>query len=152
MKTLMIKKYSLQDKSSLIELLKLNVPLHFAQSEIADFEQYLEHNIEQYFIVFLDQKAVAAGGINFDNNFTIGKISWDFVHPEYQGKGIGKLLLEHRLNILNTMPNVTQIKVRTSQLAYLFYQKNGFMLEEIIKDYWANGFDLYSMYYPIKSK
>jgi len=27
----------------------------------------------------------------------------------------------------------------------LFYQKNGFILNQIVKDYWAKDFDLYSM-------
>jgi ribosomal protein S18 acetylase RimI-like enzyme len=45
------------------------------------------------------------------------------------------------------MDNITTIMVRTSQLAYKFYEKNGFILKEIEKDYWAKGFDLYSMTY-----
>jgi hypothetical protein len=35
--------------------------------------------------------------------------------------------------------------VRTSQVAYQFYQKAGFDLEKIEKDFWAKGFDLYQM-------
>jgi ribosomal protein S18 acetylase RimI-like enzyme len=37
------------------------------------------------------------------------------------------------------------IIVRTSQLAYKFYQKVGFELEKTEKDFWAKGFDLYQM-------
>ena len=45
------------------------------------------------------------------------------------------------------MNEVETILVRTSQLAYQFYEKNGFVLEEMIKDYWAEGFDMFKMKY-----
>lgn len=147
-----IENYQPKHKEYLLKILHQLVPLHFAQSEIADFEYYLDHEIEHYFVAFLDHKIVGAGGINFEDQQTIGKISWDFIHPHYHGNGIGKALIDHRLTILNSLESVTSIKVRTSQFAYTFYQKNGFELTAVIKDYWAKGFDLYEMYYPKKSK
>ena len=32
-----------------------------------------------------------------------------------------------------------------SQLAYKFYEKQGFTLNEIKRNYWADGFDMYSI-------
>ena len=43
--------------------------------------------------------------------------------------------------------SVRRITVRTSQLAFGFYEKRGFELKGIEKDYWAEGFDLYRMEY-----
>lgn len=142
-----IRKYQAKDKPFLIGILKQLVPTYFAENEINDFENYLDHEIEQYFVVEVNRKIIGSGGINFENDFKTGKISWDFIAPEYHGKGIGELLLNHRINILKSMPDIDSIRVRTSQLSYTFYEKNGFVIQEIIKDYWAPGFDLYQMKY-----
>ena len=90
---------------------------------------------------------IGCGGINFAKNKTIGKISWDILHPDYQGKMIGTQLLQFRLEKLKAIKNIEKITVRTSQFVYKFYEKQGFHLLKIRKDYWAKGFDLYDMEY-----
>lgn len=142
-----IRKYKTSDKPEILGLLKLNVPQYFAESEISDLEEYLEHKIESYFVIEAENKILGAGGINFDDNYKTGKISWDFIDPKFHGKGLGKKLLVHRINLLKSIKNIENIKVRTSQLAFKFYEKNGFILENTVKNYWGEGFDLYEMKY-----
>jgi len=146
---LKIREYNSIDKPLLLEILKLNVPEYFAESEIDDLDEYLEHKIERYFVVEIENRIIGAGGINFDDNNKTGKISWDFIDPGFQGKGVGQKLLKYRIDVLKSMENIERITVRTSQLAYKFYEKNGFFLKDIIKDYWAQGFDLYDMKYEL---
>ncbi len=69
------------------------------------------------------------------------------MHPDYQGKSLGKKLLRYRIEVLKAIPSIKKITVRTSQLAYKFYEKQGFTLNEIKRNYWADGFDMYSMQY-----
>ncbi|MDW7694559.1 GNAT family N-acetyltransferase [Flammeovirgaceae bacterium SG7u.111] len=88
---------------------------------------------------------IGAGGINFENEYKTGKISWDFIDPTFQGLGIGGKLLKHRIELLKSMESIELIMVRTSQLAYKFYEKNGFVLKETHKDFWAKGYDMYLM-------
>ena len=140
-----IRAYKPSDKPALLEILKLNIPVYFAESELDDLNEYLEHRVEMYFVAEIENKIVGAGGINFDG--TTGKISWDFIHPEFRGKSIGQQLLNYRIDLLKSMKNIKNVTVRTSQLAYKFYQKNGFTLKEVTKNYWAKGLDLYSMIY-----
>lgn len=147
MEKLKIRAYHPGDKPELIKLIKLNVPEYFDESEIDDLDDYLEHKVEQYFVAEYENTIVGAGGINFDDNYKTGKISWDFIDPQFQGRGIGQKLLKHRLDLMQSIKSIDNIKVRTSQLAYKFYEKNGFVLRNIIKDYWAKGFDLYDMTY-----
>ena len=101
-------------------------------------------------MVLLDEKLVGCGGINFKENGAVGLLSWDFLNPQVQRMGVGTALLNHRIDILKSMPTVKKIKVRTSQHAYHFYEKGGFELIEKVEDYWAVGFDLYSMEYNAK--
>ena len=66
---------------------------------------------------------VGRGGINFAENKTIGKISWDIIHPDFQGKSLGTKLLKYRIEVLKTIPGIQKITVRTLQVAYKFYEK-----------------------------
>lgn len=138
--TPIIRPYSKEDKSQVLGIMAECIPTYFAPEELPELEYYLEHEIEQYFVAEIDGKIIAAGGINTEG--VVGKISWDFIKPAHHGKGIGKSLLEHRVKILRDMPNVSCIRVRTSQVAYKFYERNGFILLSVQKDYWAAGFDL----------
>ena len=66
---------------------------------------------------------VGCGVINFAENKTIGKISWDIIHPDFQGKSLGTKLLKCRIEVLKTIPGIQKITVRTLQVAYKFYEK-----------------------------
>ncbi|HRB72835.1 MAG TPA: GNAT family N-acetyltransferase [Flavobacterium sp.] len=145
-----IRNYKNTDKPAVIALLQLNTPQYFSPEEEADLIFYLDNEIEQYFVVEYDNKIIGSGGFNFSEDLTTGKISWDILHTEYQGKGIGGMLLKHRMEKLKALNHIQLITVRTSQLVYAFYEKNGFELKEIVKDYWAAGFDLYRMEYTKK--
>jgi ribosomal-protein-alanine N-acetyltransferase len=148
--TAIIREYTSKDKESILELFRMNTPTYFALEEENDLAYYLENEIEYYYIIELEEKIVGSGGINFSEDKVIGKISWDLMHSDYQGKGLGTLLLKFRINKLKEDKEVQQIIVRTSQQAYKFYEKSGFILIEVVKDYWANGFDLFHMQYSRK--
>ena len=86
--------------------------------EEADLERYLATEKELYYVLIYKGKLVGCGGINFADNRTIGKISWDIIHPDYQGKSLGTHLLKYRINKLNSLDTIKRITVRTSQRAY----------------------------------
>ncbi|WGQ14684.1 GNAT family N-acetyltransferase [Sphingobacterium faecium] len=140
-----IRAYEVRDREIVLSVMQENIPAYFAQDEMEDLKYYLDFEIEQYFVLEAEGKIVACGGINLELEERRGVISWDIVLPSEQGKGYGRKLLEHRIAILKSMPDIDRMTVRTSQLTYLFYQKNGFILNQIVKDYWAKDFDLYSM-------
>lgn len=141
----MIRHYTPSDKPQLIELIKLNTPQYFDESEESEFRTYLDSEVDDYFVVEEQNKIVGSGGINYF--FAIGeaRLAWDMIHPDYQGKGIGKSLTNHRIDIIKKQTAARTIVVRTTQLAYQFYEKVGFELINTEKDFWAKGFDLYYM-------
>ncbi len=140
-----IKRYTSQNKKEVINLLKLNTPNFFDPSEEQDFSNYLDNEVEDYFVIEENSKIIGAGGINYFPDEKIARISWDIIAPDSQGKGIGKKLTEFRINHLKENLFVNKIVIRTSQFVYKFYEKMGFKLEIIEKDYWAENFDLYQM-------
>lgn len=142
---IIIREYLPADKDAVMNLIRLNIPDFFAAEEESDLSKYLEKEIEFYYVLLVDGQIVGCGGINFAENRTIGKISWDIIHPTFQGKKLGTKLLKHRISVLKTIDSVQKITVRTSQLTYRFYEKHGFVLNEIKKDYGSEGFDMYSM-------
>lgn len=144
-----IRIYEIKDKAAVLGLFDLNTPAFFAVEEKQDLIRYLDSELEYYCVLELGGSLAGCGGINFSKDGAHARISWDLIDPRLHGKGLGSLLLKHRLEILRTNKSVQTITVRTSQLAYLFYQKNGFVLVETQRDYWAKGFDLYRMDYPM---
>lgn len=146
----MIRPYTREDKSELLHLLRLNTPRYFDITEEADFVEYLDNHLEVYFVVEDKGRIVGSGGINYLHNNTEARISWDIIHPDFQGKGIGKQLTLHRINMIRDNLAVAVIVVRTTQLVYRFYQKMGFTLVKVEKDFWAKGFDLYLMKIQLK--
>ena len=141
----MIREYSYEDKSKVIELLRKNTPKYFDASEENDFEYYLENEVEDYYVFEENSEIIGAGGINYFTEQKLARISWDIINPKSQGNGIGKKLTQYRVNHLNRNPNIESIIVRTTQLVFKFYEKMGFELEKVEKDFWAKDFDLYQM-------
>jgi ribosomal-protein-alanine N-acetyltransferase len=141
-----IREYISSDKKLVIELLRLNTPKYFAPEEEIDFIHYLENEIDFYYVIELENEIVGCGGINFRNE-TTGVISWGIIHPKYQKMKLGSKLLKHRICELQKFTNIDRITVRTTQLVFPFFEKNGFKTVQIVDNYWSLGFHLYEMDY-----
>lgn len=140
-----IREYNISDKEAVIDLFRLNTPRYFAPDEMDCFNKYLDSERELYYVILFRDRIVGSGGINFADNRQTGRISWDIIHPAYQGRSFGSRLLRYRIAKLKSLGSIQKITVRTSQLAYRFYEKHGFRLNTIRKNYWAEGFDMYAM-------
>ena len=145
--TVTIREYMPENKEAVMDLIRLNTPAYFAPEEEEDFSRYLDNERELYYVLLWDGKIVGCGGINLADHQTTGRISWDIFHPQYQGRSLGTRLMQYRIEKLESIGTVRKITVRTSQMAYRFYEKQGFELCEVRKDYWAEGFDMYRMEY-----
>ena len=142
-----VREYTIDDRETVLNLLRLNTPHYFSPEEEKYLVHYLDHEIEFYYVIEVERQIVGCGGINVFEEENLARISWDFLHPEFQGKGLGTKLLEHRIEKIQSMKHIKTIIVRTSQMAYKFYEKSDFQLTELVKNYWAEGFDLYKMEY-----
>lgn len=149
--TFLIRKYRPLDYEDVMHLFKLNVPEFFAASEEGSLNYYLSNHSENYYVVIVANHIVGCGGFNFTDDETMGIISWDIFHPNHQRKGYGSLLTRYRIEKIKEHSSINLITVRTSQFVYKFYEGLGFKLKETIKDFWAEGIDLYRMEYIVLS-
>lgn len=142
---LKIKPYLPSYKDSLLVVLRSNTSAYFDPSEESLFSDYLDKEREDYFVVEHHDRIIGCGGINYDHQHQMAIISWDIIAYECHGKGIGGKLLSYRLSHIKRKYPSYNIRVRTAQNTFKFYEKYGFELQYIQKDYWAPGYDLYYM-------
>lgn len=70
------------------------------------------------------------------------------VVPQYRGLGIGKALLEARLNHIDANPRVkkTILQTRTdNDIVIKLYKKYGFDFNKVLKNYYRPGVDAFEM-------
>lgn len=146
----MIRPYHPADRPALLEIFKLNTPQYFDPEEAKDFEAYLNGNGDTYLTIEHQNKVVGGTGYQITDNGTIGRVTWIFFHPEYAGLGLGRQSLEHCMVLFKRTPTVQKLVVTTSQLAYKFFDKFGFILIKTEKNYWGPGLDLYLMEMALK--
>jgi ribosomal protein S18 acetylase RimI-like enzyme len=141
----MIRPFNISDKESLLEIFNLNVPKYFDPNEVHEFVDYLENKGDTYLTIESENKIIGRVGYEIRESDHSGRINWIFFHPDFTALGYGKKTVEHCLNILKSNPSVKILIVRTSQLAYQFFEKLGYRFIRTEKDYWGQGLDLYLM-------
>lgn len=136
--------YKKEDLTEVLALFRLNVPEYFAAHEEADLQEYLAKHGNTHFVMKEQERIIGTGGYVAKGDTHM--LAWYFVHPDYYGKGIGTAIAQHCLNILHTLSQ-DKIVVRTSQLAYKFFERLGFTLTHTEDNYWGDGLHLYYMVY-----
>lgn len=134
---MIIRPFAKSDKDTLVNVFKLNIPLYFAPHEADEYVEYLKEHDSTYFTVEKDNKII--GGLGYTIKGQEGSITWIFLHPSYSGLGIGQQAVQHCLDVLRSKEQVTKFVVRTSQLAYAFFEKFGYKVVFTKKDYLGEG-------------
>lgn len=140
-----IRPYIPSDYTDIIELFRLNTPAYFSSDEEEGLSDYLNNHIHEHYIADENGIVMGCGGFAISKDGKKASLAWDIVHPASHGKGVGTMLTNYRINEIKKISSAEVLSVRTSQVAYKFYQKFGFILKEIVEGYWAEGFDLYDM-------
>jgi len=145
-----IRKFESSDREKVINLLRMNTPEYFSPNEEKDLIYYFDFHADNYYVIENQNNIIGAAGFNLSVDGKTVHLSWDIIHPEYQRKGVGSELTRFRIERIKAIETVQTLAVRTSQLAYKFYEKFGLILRETVRDYWDEGFDLYRMECDIK--
>ncbi len=145
-----IRDYARHDKDSLLRIIVQHIPQFFHTRERSDFSNYLDQNVEDYFVVTSNNHILGGGGINYFSEFNSARISWDMIDANYPGQGIGRQLLMYRIERVRQFDWINTLFVRTSQFVYRFYAKHGFRTIRIEENFWAFGYHLYEMKLTMK--
>jgi N-acetylglutamate synthase-like GNAT family acetyltransferase len=81
-----------------------------------------------------DGKTIACGRLQ-DNSSGLGQIRYMAVHPNFQGKGLGKLIvakLEEQANAIG----LTTIELQARENAVEFYKSQGYVVKEMSFKLW----------------
>jgi len=132
---------------------------HFNQDEIKIalelIDLYLNDKKQKDYNIFVDeQEGKVVGYICFGKRpLTDGTFDlyWIAVDPNIQGKGIGSRLLKFMEDELKKIPDANLVLIETSgQDTYAgeraFYEKNGYQVQTIIKDFYRRDDDLVVYY------
>jgi N-acetylglutamate synthase-like GNAT family acetyltransferase len=149
---LAIRAYQISDKQACLEVFESNVPKYFTQAEIADYDKFLEMipikveaNKTFYYVVVFENKVIGCGGFGDKDNSDIITLAWGLIHQNFHKKGIGKVLLDYRLDqIKEKFPN-QPVYIDTTQYSYGFFEKYGFETIKITNNFYEKGLHRYDM-------
>ncbi len=146
MRQSLIRPYAAGDKEILLDIFRKNIPRYFDAKEINDLEGYLDQYPTQQYILEIDGNVVGTAGISHDDDGVTGRISWVFFDPTHQGQGHGRLMMRYVLTKLESDKQLAGVIVRTSQHAADFFEKFGFAVKLVRRNFWGKGLDLHFMY------
>ena len=140
-----LRPYLPTDAEPLLTVFRKNVPIAFAVVEIDEYARFLPQNNDPYFVAECNGRVAGACGYYLILENSVARICWILSDPDVSGSGVGGALLEHVLNQILIHPTVAVIECQTSQVAYQFFEKFGFVLRNMEPNHWAPGLDLYFM-------
>jgi len=119
-----------KDFTTLVHIFKRNTPEYFGVNEIGHFEKYLRelklNSSESYFVMEENKIITGSAGYYIYEEDKLAAITWIFFHPNYHGRGMGKMLVDFLMEKVRETKRVSQIRVRTSQKAYRFFERSDF--------------------------
>jgi len=148
-----IRTYENRDKEACTNVFKSNTPEYFAPFEISDFESWLDKQAQdatnlstgQYYVVELDNKLVGCGGFYIDHAKNEAGMVWGMIDRSLHRTGIGRKLILYRIEAIKKACADCAITLNTSQYSYPFFEKTGFRVTKITKNFYAKGLDRYDM-------
>lgn len=138
--------YTPQDRDQCLAALDANTPDYFAPQERADYEKFLDDISGEYLVVEVAGRVVGCGGYVIVEDADYAHTSWGMVHPDYKGYGLGKGLLDARLQALRGVPRVKRVRVITSPATESFFRHYDFIVTRRERNGITSGIDLVEMW------
>jgi ribosomal-protein-alanine N-acetyltransferase len=146
--------YNGSHRQSCVDMFLSNTPSFFAPVEQPLFESWLD-DLEKgrqrkdaviyNYVLFEDQLPVASGGFYVGALDHKARMAWGMVHRAHHRRGLGREFLNFRIRRIRQMFPYSLIALDTTQFSFGFYEKQGFVVTGITKDFYAPGMDRYDM-------
>ena len=132
-----IRAYEAADRGAALACFRSNVPSFFSAQEEDWFISALDEPDGPNFVVLWDGKLVGFGGYEVSDTYNHAVLVFGQVHARWHGRGLGTLLLKHRIDHLLAHARPTRyLIIDTTIKVAPFYVKHGF---EIVS-HWKEGF------------
>jgi GNAT superfamily N-acetyltransferase len=132
-----VREYAPADREPVLAVFQSNVPEHFAASEDAFLRETMASPDGPLFVVVEAEKVVGFGGYEVSNLYNQGVLVWGMIRADRHKRGLGRLLLAHRLEHMAAAGNRPRwVVVDTTPHIAGFYERCGF---EVVAR-WPGGY------------
>ena len=147
-----IRYYTIKDRSPCLEVFRSNVPDYFTASDEQEFARFLDRLPGPFCIVEIGGGVAACGGLALnDPEPNVATLCWGMVAANLHRHGIGRALLELRMQILTTeYPSTKRVRVNTTQVAQPFFQRHDFAVIDVESDGYGAGLDRVVLDYVVR--
>ena len=135
-----IRAYVPADLPACLALFDGNVPRYFTAAEGREFEDFLRAGPPGYLVVEQGGQLLGCGGWALRDSDE-ARLCWGLAARELHGQGVGRALLEARLQAIRAAGGVRRVTITTSQLSAGFFERFGFEVTEREADGLAPGLD-----------
>lgn len=137
MNEIRIREYAAADRDAALACFRSNVPDFFSAEDEAWFASALDEPDGPNFVVDCAGQVVGFGGYEVSTTYNHAVLVFGQVHARWQARGLGSMLLKHRVDHLRTHgPPTKYLIVDTTIKVAPFYIRHGF---EIVS-HWRQGF------------
>ncbi|KAB2966709.1 GNAT family N-acetyltransferase [Zoogloea sp.] len=132
-----IREYVAADRDAAIACFRSNVPEFFSAEDEDWFKSALDEPDGPNFVVVSDGQVVGFGGYEVSTSYNHAVLVFGQIHARWHGKGLGSMLLQHRIEHLKAhAPPTKYLIIDTTLKVAPFYVRHGF---EIVS-HWREGF------------
>jgi N-acetylglutamate synthase-like GNAT family acetyltransferase len=136
--------YAPPDLTACLAVFDGNVPDFFAPTEREEFRAHLlalPDTAPAYLVLTHAGGVVACGGLTVANGQGDARLVWGMVSRDWQGRGLGRRLLQERLSLARGLLGLRTVSLSTSQHTRGFYAGAGFVLTGVVRDGFGAGLD-----------
>ena len=141
-----IRLYTPADRPACISIFRSNLPKYFAPEELPLFISWLgKPELENYCVLEAEGEVIGCGGFYALPDLRQAILAWGMIHSAYHGQGYGRQLTLYRVERMRERYPGYALCLSTSQHTFGFYEKQGYVVREVIKDGFGEGLDKYIM-------